>query len=99
MKPTSANIIQVILVIIASGAAAWGIFALLSVISPGGSGEWTIMALGTLFVVNVPIGSITLVGAFAANGGNQRLRKLVMIVSATALAMPVIVSAVFRLLR
>ena len=77
----------------------WGTFAALSLAFPGPSGEWASLGVLACWVVNVPIGLLTLVVALTVKQGSPRLRRLSMVIGLVALSLPIITSLIWHLWR
>jgi hypothetical protein len=86
--------IQLVALILASAAVLWGIAAAYSVAFPGPSGEWAGVAVYASYLVNVPIGLLTLIIGWAVRQGSARLRRACIVVSLVVLSFPILASLI-----
>ena len=78
-------------------AVIWGVFNAYSVAFPGPSisGEWAVGAsVFGAWVVNVPIGLLTLAIGLIVRKGSSLMRRLCIVTSLVALSLPIIVSLI-----
>ncbi len=88
--------VQLVTLLLASAAVVWGIAATYSVIFPGPSGEWTGVAVYAAYMVNLPVGLVTLAISLAVRGGNRWLRYGGIGVSLLALGLPFLAHLIWR---
>jgi hypothetical protein len=77
----------------------WGVFAAFSVAFPGPGGEWAGVGVLASWLVNVPIGLLTLAIALIVRKGSPRLRRVCIVTSLVALSIPTIASLIWRRLH
>lgn len=90
---------QIFALVLVSLAVIWGVFIVWSTAFPGPCGDWSgIGALGVVeaWVLNVPIGLLSLAIGLIAKKGSPRLRRICIITSLAALALPIIASIIWR---
>ncbi len=87
-------VLQFFGLILAIVAIGWGVFADYSIAFPGPSGEWASLSLLAGYVVNVPVGIISLIIFSTVKRGNSKLRLAGIIASVTVLALPIIGSLI-----
>ncbi len=83
-------------IVLAIGAIAWGFFAAAWAAFPGPSGEWAALAVPASFIVNAPVGLLTLALGILADRRSPRLRRLTIISAAMALVLPLAVALIWR---
>ena len=79
-------------------AILWGLAATLSLIFPGSSGEWAVVALWACYVVNIPAGLVSLVVGLLTPA-NARLRRICLVAAGVALCIPLVASAIWAFHR
>ncbi|MGD0226395.1 MAG: hypothetical protein ABSF71_29040 [Terriglobia bacterium] len=87
---------QIGALVLAGLAVIWGVFAAYSVAFPGPSGEWAAVGVLAAWIVNVPIGLLTLAIGLIVRKGSPHLRRLCMLTSLVALSIPIIASLIWR---
>ena len=87
---------QIAALALAGLAVIWGVFAAGSVAFPGPGGDWAGVGVLAAWLVNVPVGLPTLAIALIVRRGSARLRRLAILTSLAALAIPIIVSLMWR---
>jgi hypothetical protein len=86
--------LQLAAVFLGTAAVLWGIAAAYSVVFPGPSGEWAILAVYASYVVNVPTGLAALGVGLSVKRGSARLRAICIAVSVFALFLPILASLI-----
>lgn len=82
--------VQIAVLALGGLAVIWGVFDGYSVVFPGRNAEWAGADVLALWVVNVPIGLLTLAIALIVRKGSPRLRRLCIVTSLVALFIPLI---------
>ena len=77
-------------------AIMWGVALAFAVAFPGPSGEWAAIGVFFAYIVNFPVGAITLALALVMRRGSPRLRRFCIITATTALLLPLLVHAIDR---
>ena len=85
---------QLAAIFLASAAVLWGIAAAYSVAFPGPSGEWANLAVFASYAINVPVGLAAISIGLFVKTGSARLRRICVVVSLVALALPVLASLI-----
>jgi hypothetical protein len=87
---------QIAALVLAGLAVIWGVFCAYSVAFPGPSGEWAGVGVLAAWLVNVPIGLLTLAIGLIVRKGSPRLRRILIITSLIALSLPIMASLIWR---
>lgn len=85
---------QLAAIFLASAAVMWGVAAVYSVAFPGPSGEWAKLAVFASYVINVPFGLAAISIGLFVKTGSARLRRICIVVSLVALALPILASLI-----
>jgi hypothetical protein len=88
--------LQIAALALASLAVIWGVFAAWSVAFPGLGGDWAGVGVLAAWLVNLPIGLLTLGIGLIVRKGSARLRRLSIATSLVALSIPIIASLIWR---
>jgi hypothetical protein len=91
--------LQVIALILGAAAVLFGGAAVYTVAHPGPSGEWTGVAVGLAYVVNLPAGLAVLAVGLFVKRGIQGLSGICIAVSVVVLVLPVLASLMWHYLR
>jgi len=83
---------QIMALLFAGVAVLWGLFAIYGIAFPELSGEWAVMAVIAVYVINIPAALIGLLVGFTVRRGSAGLRRACVIVSLVALFLPFLVS-------
>ena len=99
-KPSNlAILLQIVALVLAAPAVAWGVFVVWSTAFPPKCGDWSgITSLGVVecWVVDVPIGLLALAIGWFAKKGSPRLRKICIVTSLVILSLPIIASTLLH---
>ncbi|MGD1101656.1 MAG: hypothetical protein ABSA59_06275 [Terriglobia bacterium] len=87
---------QIVALVLAGLAVIWGVFAAWSIAFPGPGGDWAAVGVLAAWLVNVPIGLLTLAMALIVRKGSPRLRRLSIATALVALSIPIIASLIWR---
>src|SRR5262245_36942852 len=82
----TATALQIVALLIALLGVVWDTLAGLWVAFPGGSGEWTALAVPAAYVVGVPCGLVALLILWSSGHSQSRLRNPVRVAGALAIA-------------
>ena len=88
--------LRIVALLIALLGVVWDTLAALWVAFPGGSGEWTALAVPAAYVVGVPCGLVALLILWTSGKSRSRLRNPVRLAAALALAIPIMMSLASR---
>ena len=94
-RGTSAGFSTAMLVgslVVAAAAIVWNLGVLYWLLVPGGSGEWTQLAVPLAWVIGTPLALAAVAMAFLTRQGSMRWKRAACIVSIFALAMPLLVT-------
>lgn len=91
--------LQVVVLLLGAAAVLFGIGAVYTIAHPGPSGEWTGLAVGLAYVVNVPVGLADLAVGLLVKRGIAGLRGICIAVSVVVLALPVLASVMWHYLH
>ena len=91
--------LQVITLILGAAAVLFGGAAVYTIAHPGPSGEWTGVAVGLAYVVNLPIGLAVLAVGLFVKRGIAGLRGICIALSVVVLALPALASLMWHCLR
>src|SRR5262245_43626239 len=91
-----ATALQIVALLIALLGVVWDTLAALWVAFPGGSGEWTALAVPAAYVVGVPCGLVGLLILWSTGHSHSRLRNPARLAAVLAIAIPVMMSLVLR---
>jgi hypothetical protein len=89
-------VVQIITLIASIIAIIWGVALAFAVAFPGPSGEWAAMGIFFAYIVNFPVGAITLALALVLRRGSPKLRRFCIITATMALLIPLLVHAIDR---
>lgn len=89
-------VVQIITLIASVIAIIWGVALAFAVAFPGPSGEWAAIGVFFAYIVNFPVGAVTLLLALVTKRGSPRLRRFCIIAATIALLLPLLVNAIDR---
>jgi hypothetical protein len=92
MHSTVARALRIIALILALLGVAWDTLAALWMIFPGGSGEWTRLAVPAAYAIGVPSGLLSLFLLWCSGRSESRLRAPTRAAAGLAMVMPLMLS-------
>src|SRR5262245_28409145 len=92
----TATALRTVALLIAVSGVVWDTLAGLWVAFPGGSGEWTALAVPAAYIVGVPCGLVALLILWSSGHSPSRLRNPARLAAALAIAIPIMMSLVSR---
>jgi hypothetical protein len=99
-KPTGiAMLFQIAALVFGSAALIWGVFIVWSTAFPGPCGDssgFAALGVAECWVVNVPIGLLTLAIGLIVKKGSPLLRRLCIALSLVTLSLPIIASVIWH---
>jgi len=87
---------QAVALILAGAAVIWGCWMVYVALNPGGAGEFGSLSVLSAAMVDIPIGSVSLVVGLAVRKGLPVLRWTCIVLSVAALALPFLTKAAWQ---